>query len=29
VEELKGRGFFETASNDEAGVAQALRRHAG
>lgn len=27
VEELKGRGFLETSSNDQAGVAKALRRY--
>lgn len=29
VEDLKGRGFEETASNDAGGVAQALRRFVG
>ncbi len=28
VEGLRGRGWFDTGSHDEAGVAQAIRRHA-
>jgi hypothetical protein len=27
VEDLKGRGFLETSSNNEAGVAHALRQY--